>query len=249
MEEIREDKKITMIYSYYDSPLMFNIHQKEWMNYSKEYLNRLEIIVIDDCSQNLPAKDAIILPKGFPFCLYRVGVDIPWNWRTCRNIGVHESSVGCWLFITDMDLLLPKESLEKLFKLIDGKVDKNKFYTFDRVIAPDMIPYKNHPNTYFLHRSLYLVVGGYDECVSGIYGLDGVFRRQLERNSKGASHLDGCRIVLYQRDYVSDASVSTLSRKENRDTKEVQEARDLMKQRIIKGIRPDICTLPYERLI
>jgi len=241
---------ITLIYPYYDSPEMFKIHQKNWLSYSEEFRNKLRIIVVDDCSQRLPAKDAVILKGEIPFSLYRIKVDVAWNWRSARNIGAYEAEKDSWLFMTDMDLLIPEHTISGLFKRLDsGWLSKNNFYTFDRVIAPDMRQYKNHPNTYFFHQDLYRKIGGYDECVSGIYGLDGVFRRRLERGCMGAVHLKGLKIVFYQRDYVFDASVSTLPRKENRDTEEVQKARQILKSRFQKGIMPDVCTFPYERII
>lgn len=246
----QEKEKITLVYAYYDSPDMFGIHQKTWMEYPEEIIKHMEFIVTDDCSPNKPAKDAVILPKDFPFRLYRVKSDIPWNWRTCRNIGAHESTKGGWIIITDIDHLIPGKTMGKLLKgLKEKKFDKEHFYTFDRVIAPDMRSYKNHPNTYFLHRDLYWKIGGYDEVVSGYYGLDGVFRRRMERHCRGAIHLDGYTIVLYQRDYVFDASVSTMPRKENRNTEEVQKAREKLKRNLQKGIRPKSLSFPYERVI
>lgn len=242
--------KITIIYPYWNSPKMFKIHQRNWISWPESLTRHIEFIVVDDCSQEEEAESAVILPTNFLFRLYRVTDDVLWNWRTCRNIGAYEADINSWLFMTDMDLLIPVETIEYLLSNLTGHVfNKRKYYTFDRVIAPDMVPYKNHPNTYFLYRELYLRVGGYDEIVSGLYGLDGVFRHRLEHYAEGKVHLDGKKIISYQRDYVSDASVSTLQRKEGRDTPEFKRGKELLHDRFRNKIKPLVRSFPYERLI
>lgn len=244
-------KKITLIYPYYENPEMFKIHQEEWKKYSFSP-GEFAVIIVDDCSSKFPAQEHIILPKSFPIKLYRITKKVAWNWRPARNIGAYMADVGSWLLMTDMDHLVSVDTYEKLKKLlVTQNVDDLKFYTFDRVLAPELSAYKNHPNSYFLHRSLYLVVGGYDEIVSGWYGLDGVFRRRLERFSRGAVHLDGYRLHLYKREYVADASLPSevMPRKEGRDTEGLQKARAELKRRFRQGIRPLTLSFPYERVV
>lgn len=244
-------EKITLVYSYYENPEMFKIHQKHWMAFPDWVKSRLEVIVTDDCSSLFPIEEHIIVPQDFPMRLFRITQKVDWNWRAARNIGAYKSEPGTWLFVTDIDHLLPTKTIFGLYKKLDGGIlSKKYFYTFDRVIAPDFIPYKNHPNTYFLHRELYLTVGGYDEFVSGYYGLDGVFRRRLERDSQGNLHLSGMTIDLYQRDFVPDASLdsSVMSRKEGRDSEKLAEVRQAIKKRFQSGIRPQTLSFPYEQV-
>jgi hypothetical protein len=72
---------------------------------------------------------------------------------------------------------------------------------------------KPHPNSDLMHRDLYWLAGGYDECFCGVYGTDGEFRRQLLRVGEHR-HLEGVNIVRYSRDVVPDASTTTLDRKQ-----------------------------------
>jgi len=246
-----ESSNITLIYSYYENPQMFKIHQETWENYPSWIKKRLEVIVIDDCSSQFPAVNNIIISKDFPLKIYRIMKKVDWNWRAARNIGVYESVENSWILITDMDLLICEATIARLFFDLDkGKMDKKYFYTFDRVIAPDMRPYKNHPNTYFLHRELYLAAGGYDEIVSGFYGLDGIFRRRLERVSEGNIHLDGVNIIFYQRDFIPDCSLpsSMMKRKEDRDVEELAKARQELKRRFQSNIKPQVLSFPFERV-
>ena len=245
-----EVKKITLIYPYYENPGMFVVHQREWLEYN-HHVREFEVIIVDDCSVSSPASENVIVPKNFPLRIYRINKKVDWNWRAARNIGAHAADTGSWLLLTDMDHLVPRETFDKLKKLIAGKVNNQNFYTFDRVLAPVFIEYKNHPNSYFLHRSLYLTIGGYDEIVSGWYGLDGVFRRRLERGSKGAIHLNGYKLYLYKRDVISDASLdaSVMARKEHRDKEGLQKVRDELKSRFQSGIRPLTLSFPYERVL
>ncbi len=52
-----------------------------------------------------------------------------------------------------------------------------------RVDAPNLTPYKPHPNTWLLTTDLFYRIGGYDERFSGFYGTDGEFRNRVQRTA------------------------------------------------------------------
>jgi len=166
-------------------------------------------------------------------------------------VGAYEACETDWLFMSDIDLMIDEKTFVFLHRMVEsGSLDKDRFYTFDRINFVDGAPYKDHPNTYFLHRDLYLKIGGYDEVVSGMYGMDGVFRRRLERSSRGHIRFSrpGIHIIRYRKEDVAD-SAANLPRKEGRDPAKLKAARQLLKDRFTNDIPPDTCTYPYHEVI
>lgn len=207
-------RSLTLVYAYYENPGMLAIQYAEWTKYSEFFQRRCSFVVVDDGSPRWPAL-GVRRPEGLDLRIYRVLKDIPWHQDGARNLGAHVAGEG-WLFLSDMDHVLPLDSLERLW----GKVqDPGKFYTFDRQDAATGLPmlnaageHKPHPNTYIMTRDLYWLAGGYDEDFCGVYGTDGAFRKQLVR--VGLHQHLRIPIVRYSRDLVPDASTTTLDRKE-----------------------------------
>lgn len=207
-------RALTLVYAYYDNPAMLARQYETWRGYPEWYRRRIKIVIVDDGSPRWPALE-VARPAGLPTLeLYRVAVDIPWHQDGARNLGAHVATG--WLFLSDMDHVLPAESLPAVWRI----ASERKFYTFDRWDAATDAPMldaagnpKPHPNTYLLHHDLYWEAGGYDESFCGVYGTDGAFRRQLL--GVGAwRHLSGVRIVRYSRDVIPDASTTNYDRKE-----------------------------------
>lgn len=207
-------RALTLVYAYYDNPGMLARQFAIWREYPDWYRKRVKVVVVDDASPRWPALE-VPRPEGLPALeIYRVAVDIPWHQDGARNLGAHVAAG--WLFLSDMDHVLPAESLPHVWRCTNADC----FYTFDRWDAATNAPMldghgapKPHPNTYAMHRDLYWRAGGYDESFCGVYGTDGAFRRQL-----GAvgfhRHLEGVKIVRFSREVVPDASTTTYDRKE-----------------------------------
>ena len=168
-------KELTLIVPYYDNPQMLVEQQRQWAKYPAELLSRLHVIIVDDGSPRWPALPVVIansigeLGLG-SFRLYRTLVDVRWNWLFCRNLGVSEATTE-WVFMTDIDHVMPTKTLAKL---LEAELSPRKAYRMSRVDAPNKTPYKPHPNTWLMTRSLFDKIGGYDERFSGFYGTDGV---------------------------------------------------------------------------
>lgn len=205
---------LTLVYAYYDNPAMLAIQYATWAAYPDWFRKRIKIVIVDDASPRWPALE-VSRPENLPeTSIFRVKVDVPWHQDGARNLGAHVADDG-WLFISDMDHVLPEGALRAVWKLDNP----TRFYTFDRldretgdVMRDKDGNHKPHPNTYVLHRNLYWSAGGYDECFCGVYGTDGEFRRQLTAVGIHC-HLAGVHIVRYSRDVVPDASTTTLDRK------------------------------------
>ena len=206
-------RHLTLVYAYYDNPGMLARQYANWRTYHDWFRKRVSVVIVDDGSPRWPALD-VERPSDLPeVSIYRVAEDIPWHQDGARNLGAHVASG--WIFLSDMDHVLPQESIEAMWKL----GDQRKFYTFDRHDAATGAPmldgagrHKPHPNSYLMHSDLYWAAGGYDESFCGVYGTDGEFRRQLLRVGQH-QHLEGVKIVRYSRDVVPDASTTTLDRK------------------------------------
>ena len=171
-------REITLVLPYYENPLMFEKQQELWASYPPELRAHLHVIVVDDCSPQWPALPHVLHTTAntvASFSLYRISVDRRWNWIACRNLAMAKAKTE-WRLMTDIDHLLPVETLRRL---LGGPLDPKVAYRFSRVDAPDLTPYKTHPNTWLLTGKLFDRVGGYDETFVGLYGTDGDFRRRL----------------------------------------------------------------------
>jgi hypothetical protein len=210
-------RSVTLVYAYYDNPGMLSRQFEEWARIPAWERARTRVVVVDDGSPRWPAIDVSrpVSSSLPPLSLYRVLEDLPWHQDGARNLGAHVAGDG-WLFLSDMDHVLPLESLQRLFKRAD---DPKAFYTFARTDAATGLPMldrsgnpKPHPNSYAMTRELYWQAGGYDEDFCGVYGTDGAFRKQLLRVGY-QRHLPDVTIVRYSREVIPDASTTTLDRK------------------------------------
>lgn len=237
---------------YYRNPLMLAHQYVTWALYPPALKAAIEIVLVDDGSPE-PAMDVYRPANLPPLRIYRVLKDIPWHQHGARNLAAKEA-LGPWLFLTDMDHVLPAESLAALLMTLDT-AKANSVYTFFRRDAPDLRPTKNergelkpHVNTFAMSKAHFWTIGGYDEDCVG-YGTDSYFRRRL--HAAGPSqHLKNIFIVRYPREVIADASGSQPGmdprafRNAGRRTLETQ--RNLAR----KGHKgPTILNFPWERAL
>jgi hypothetical protein len=241
--------EITFVYPYYNNAMMFMEQQRVWGSYPGGVRSRIEMIVTDDCSPRAPARLYVKEDRNFRLRLYRIGMDIRWNWIAAKNLGAHHAAEDSWLLLTDIDHVVPWETAAALLSRLDrGKLDRDRYYTFDRVDAPNLTPYKIHPNTYFMHRSLFWRIGGYDEDLSGFYGTDGYYRALVNRVCRRKEfHLNGVNMIRYPREVISDASTTDYQRKAPVDSS--PEKREIMKRKLEFGLPPAALTFPWERIL
>ena len=245
--------KITYLTPFYRNGGMFK-EQIKWIEETWEpsLRGQVEYIVVDDGSPENTLEEAIeeceFLNHWTGFSAYRIKKDLPWNHIAARNIAVHHSR-GDWLMMTDMDHRVPANTFWWLLNAIELNppiVKDDKFYTFDRVDAPDLTPYKSHPHTWFMSRKLWDKFGGYDERFSGHYGMDFLARERLLHVAE-MGHLDGVQVVRYPREVIPDASTTVYPRKSTEDRAFVKELRTQLKH---EGsyFKPLTLTFEYERI-
>jgi hypothetical protein len=191
---------ITIVMAYYNNPTMLERHVEEWAKYEEGF----RAIIVDDGSQK-PALP-ILQDCPIPVELYRILIDKPWNQNGARNLAMTHAEG--WCLMTDMDHLLTVDEAKKINL---AKYSTRRAYRPLRQ-KPNGEPYKRHPNSYLLTRTLYWKAGGYDEDFCGWYGTDSTFRRQLGNN---IIDTNGFALTLYGREVIADASTTTLGRKDS----------------------------------
>lgn len=202
-------KHVTFVYPYYENPEFLAYQARQWTAYPKHVRMPLSAIIVDDGSPEHPAEPIL---KGaeqpFPISLYRIEIDVRWNWPAARNIGFHRASDG-WVFVTDMDHVVPPETAEAM---ILGQYDPKRIYCFARAehTGADIHP---HSASFLMTRKLFWKIGGYDERGSGFYGNDGPWRRRCAEKAKFAMLPD----KLIRHEHVADSSTTRYLRKQPED--------------------------------
>lgn len=164
-------KPVTLVMPYYRNP--------QWLDKQLDFIAALpylmrrnvKLFIADDCSPE-PAEDVLRLRKmSFPIRLFRIEIDVRWNWIAARNLAM--SHAEGWCIVTDIDHVVPATTWHKL---IYGRFDEKTMYRFSRTERG--LEIHPHPNSFFLTAKTFWKIGGYDEALSGFYGTDGDWRRR-----------------------------------------------------------------------
>ena len=236
--------RFTMVYPYYDNGQMLDVQFRCWQQYPDKFKEELQIIVVDDCSQNTPAEHPWRDHIGIDMQLWRIKDSIPWNQNGARNLGASIAIDQNTLF-TDMDhVVLP----EQLINLMTYKYDPFQVYTLGRRTIHDLEEknYKPHPNSWIMQRELYWKIGGMDEDFSGWYGSDSTFRRAIQLVTN-VTHLKDYYLLVYDENDVPDANTREFGRKNSKYHSPNNP--ELAKKRAHPGYRAENpCRFKFERL-
>jgi len=239
-------RAFTLVMPYYCNPNQFHKQLVHLASLPDDVRDKIHLIVVDDGS---PEKHAIdmLLPWGrngmnlASFQLFRVDVDVRWNWLTCRNIGVHHAPTE-WVLMTDIDHMLPEETARRI---IEQKLRPNQVYRFSRKDLPALTDYKPHPNSWLMTKAMFEAVGGYDERFSGYYGTDGMFRDRVRTAASRIVMLEEC-LWRVPRERVADASTTRYARKTQEDHDGLARVR---KEIAVNPGPPKNRSFPYHRVI
>lgn len=235
---------LTLVLPYYRNTTMLQEQQRSWAAFPDDLKPYLHAIVVDDGSPKFKALPAHLIETGIASVrLYRTLVDVRWNWLFCRNLGVSEATTD-WVLLTDIDHVLPASTLRAL---VTETLEPDVVYRFSRVDAPNYTPYKPHPNSWFLTRTMFDAIGGYDERFSGFYGTDAEFRDRVQKTARAVVMREN-PLIRYPREVLADASTTSYGRKEEQDRVNVKRIRE-ERARLGDGWRPLRLTFPWERLV
>lgn len=234
LKQMSEPRGITFCYPYYQNPIFLGLQLRRWTTYPHELLRQLSVIVVDDGSPDYPAVDVLrdfALP--FPLRLFRIGVDVRWNWLAARNVAMYHAHG--WCVLTDMDHMVPEPTLRSI---VFGKLWPSYIYRFTRRewTGESIHP---HPNSMLMTSTTFWDVGGYDEALSGHYGTDGDWRRRCA----AAKRVFTLPCPLERHEYVHDSSTTAYKRKQPEDAgkKAIIAARG-------PNWRPKVLSFPYEEI-
>jgi hypothetical protein len=198
---------ISLVFAYYDNPEMLALQWSVISEYPLDVKARIEVIIVDDSSPQFPAGE-VHRPGSLPAVkVFRILQDVRWNQDAARNIGAFESG-GFWLLLTDIDHVVPAQTLRHLLAM---EKDPTAFYSFARKKFGGTELRDPHPNSYFMSKDLYWTIGGHDEDYAGIYGKDFLFRKRALRISREIA-LDGVFLDRVGSKIISDAGTRTLTR-------------------------------------
>ena len=207
-------KTATLIYAYYENPLMLERQLEEWKHYDPLALEEISFIIVDDGSPVAPALDVVRRcgVYGLDLRVFRVGVDRPWGQDGARNIGMKHAETE-WTLMTDMDHLLIRNDATNMLNFIEGKARRGRYYMPLRWRVGG-IPYHPHPNSFLFHRVDFWDMGGYDEDFVGYYGSDGNFRKCAKGSGLIETPTQDFGLLLHGRKDVEDANTTRYTRKE-----------------------------------
>jgi len=158
--------------AYYLNGGMLARQYQEWIAWPREIREQLDVVIVDDGSPSNRAID-VPRPKGLPpLRIYAMRDDVRWNQDACRNLAASHAA-NEWLLLTDMDHIVSEKLIARV---VCGKLKSANVYRFARVSAPNLQPYKPHPNSWLMTFARFEQIGGYDERYAGYYGTDAFFR-------------------------------------------------------------------------
>lgn len=229
-----DGRPLTFVYPYYRNPQFLGAQVRLWSSYAVELRALLAAIIVDDGSPDFPASDVLRgLALPFRVRLFRIEIDVRWNWLAARNIGMHHAHG--WCLLTDMDHMVPAETAEALTHELH---DPHVIYRLLRRESTGARIHP-HPNSMLMTRETFWRVGGYDEALSGFYGTDGDWRRRCARTARVRTLAH----YLERHEYEGDSSTQNYLRKQPEDA-----GKKAILARRGPGWRPRTLSFPFHEV-
>jgi len=179
-------KKLSIISHFYNHPLKVENQIKFWESLPDIFLNQVEFILIDDCSEDKPT----IKTSKIDLKYYEIVTDIPWNQSGARNLGTVQAQ-GEWALFFDIDQIFIYEHIFNLLRSIDN-LNTSVMYYFKIKELIDITCNKSlthHPNTFLANLSSFKNMAMYDEDFSGYYGYEDLYMPKVWESNGGTRAL------------------------------------------------------------
>ena len=150
---------ITLVTTYYNEPDYLQKFIEDFNQHNKSLIKRL--IVVDDGSQKISAKDVIIHHDNIS--LFVVDEDLGFNSHGARNLAAKHVETD-WIFFADIDVHIPPNTMNNLVKSIFNNKSENIYYTFISGKRK-----KQSRNVFCIKQKDFWKSGGYDEEYVGIH--------------------------------------------------------------------------------
>lgn len=234
--ELGQPKHVTFVYPYYENPQFLEYQLSMWRLYPETLVPYISAVIVDDGSPDNPAARVLRGARHpFPIRLFRIEVDVRWNWLAARNIAMYHAPSG-WCLLTDMDHVITPSMASSLVR---ERHSLHVIYRPSRVESSGKEIHP-HPNSMFMTKETFWRVGGYDESLSGYYGTDGDWRRRCASTAKVLT----LEHPLVRHEYEKDSSTTRYLRKQPEDAN---------KKRILslrKGTwKPKVLSFPYHEVM
>jgi glycosyltransferase involved in cell wall biosynthesis len=162
--------------------------------FPQDVKNRFQVVLVNDCSPI-----AISLPELDLNCsLYEIVDNIHWNQAGARNLGAMIADTP-YLLLTDLDIVFPEETVIILLK---SRHSDKMIYTFERYCNNNILP--PHPNTFFLSKQDFIILGGVDEDFCGEYGFEDIFFADVAKRAGFTVQQVRLKIEAYRKESSSD---------------------------------------------
>jgi hypothetical protein len=203
--------ELTLVMAVYGQPQMLRKQIETIVDYPDAVLERLNVVVVDDCGDPPVDLEGIRFFSDFvkSVKLFRVDKDIPWNQMGARNLGMQHSEGHCLLIDPDMvfDGVVMARMIEAASKLARGRVIKWGL----RHVNTGKLDMSS-PNTWLLHREDFFAVGGYDEDFAGNKGWSDVQFLDIMRGCYKIEERPDLWAHFHSTASVPDAMVTSLDR-------------------------------------
>lgn len=230
-----QPKPITLVYPYYCNPMFLRRQVQHWQQVGEARQRHMTAIIVDDGSPAEKGAELVLknISHSFPIRLFRILVDVRWNWLAARNIAMHHADG--WCLGTDIDHVIPEETIDHL---IFQDHDPGTIYRFKRREWTGEVIHE-HPNSWFMTKEMFWRFGGYDEALSGFYGTDGDARRRWVQTAPVRTLPD----FLQRHEHIGDSSTTHYKRKQAEDR-----AVPAMIAKRGKDWKPRVLSFPYHEI-